>query len=58
MLLAKKYELGTVTILAACWALALFDITGIDYLMPFIAPNLKLSNTQIGLLFSLYYIPF
>jgi MFS family permease len=58
MLVAKKYELGTVTILALCWALALFDITGIDYLMPFIAPSLKLSNTQIGLLFSLYYIPF
>ncbi len=45
-------------VLSLCWALALFDITGIDYLMPFIAPNLKLNNTQIGLLFSLYYIPF
>jgi ACS family hexuronate transporter-like MFS transporter len=26
--------------------------------MPFIAPGLKLSNTQIGLLFSLYWLPF
>jgi MFS family permease len=38
--------------------LALFDITGIDYLMPFIASGLKLDNTQIGLLFSLYWLPF
>jgi len=58
MLVARHKELGTVAILSLCWALALFDITGIDYLMPFIAPSLKLSNTQIGLLFSLYYIPF
>jgi MFS family permease len=55
---ARRKELGTVAILAICWALALFDIIGIDYLMPFMAPTLKLSNTQIGLLFSLYYIPF
>jgi MFS transporter, ACS family, hexuronate transporter len=58
MPIARRRELGIVTILAICWALALFDIVGIDYLMPFIAPSLKLSNTQIGLLFSLYYIPF
>jgi MFS family permease len=55
---ARQNELGIVTILSICWALALFDITGIDYLMPFIAPGLKLSNTQIGLLFSLYWLPF
>ena len=55
---ARRNELAAVAVLSICWALALFDITGIDYLMPFIAPNLKLNNTQIGLLFSLYYIPF
>jgi MFS family permease len=55
---ARQNELGTVAILSLCWALALFDITGIDYLMPFIAPGLKLNNTQIGLLFSLYWLPF
>jgi MFS family permease len=58
MSVARRNELGSVAILSLCWALALFDIVGIDYLMPFIAPSLKLSNTQIGLLFSLYYIPF
>jgi ACS family hexuronate transporter-like MFS transporter len=55
---ARQNELGTVAILSFCWALALFDISGIDYLMPFIAPGLKLDNTQIGLLFSLYWLPF
>ena len=58
MSMTRQQELGTVAILSACWALVMFDITGIDYLMPFIAPNLKLSNTQIGLLFSLYFVPF
>jgi ACS family hexuronate transporter-like MFS transporter len=58
MSVARRNELGGVAILSLCWALALFDIVGIDYLMPFIAPTLKLSNTQIGLLFSLYYVPF
>jgi len=58
MSMTRQIELGTVAILSVCWALVMFDIAGIDYLMPFIAPNLKLSNTQIGLLFSLYYIPF
>jgi MFS family permease len=55
---ARQKELGTVAVLALSWGLALFDIIGIDFLMPFIAPNLKLSNTQIGLLFSLYWLPF
>ena len=58
MSMARRDELAAVAVLSVCWALALFDITGIDYLMPFVAPNLKLNNTQIGLLFSLYYIPF
>jgi ACS family hexuronate transporter-like MFS transporter len=58
MAIARPKELAAVAVLSVCWALALIDITGIDYLMPFIAPNLKLNNTQIGLLFSLYYIPF
>ena len=57
-IIGRPIELTVVALLSLCWALALFDITGIDYLMPFIAPNLKLNNTQIGLIFSLYYIPF
>ena len=58
MPIPRQNELGTVAVLSICWALALFDITGIDYLMPFIASGLKLDNTQIGLLFSLYWLPF
>jgi MFS family permease len=55
---ARQKELGIVAVLSLSWGLALFDVIGIDFLMPFIAPNLKLSNTQIGLLFSLYWLPF
>jgi MFS family permease len=55
---ARRRELGIVATLSLCWGLALFDIIGIDFLMPFIGPNLKLNNTQIGLLFSLYWLPF
>ena len=58
MPIPRQNELGTVAVLSICWALALFDITGIDFLMPFIASGLKLDNTQIGLLFSLYWLPF
>jgi ACS family hexuronate transporter-like MFS transporter len=58
MSMTRSNELGTVAILSVCWAFVMFDVTGIDYLMPFIAPNLKLNNTQIGLLFSLYFVPF
>jgi MFS family permease len=55
---ARQKELSIVAVLSLSWGLALFDVIGIDFLMPFIAPNLKLSNTQIGLLFSLYWLPF
>jgi MFS family permease len=55
---ARQKELGTVAVLSLSWGLVLFDVISIDFLMPFIAPNLKLSNTQIGLLFSLYWLPF
>ena len=54
----RPRELGTVAVLSLSWGLVLFDVIGIDFLMPFIGPNLKLSNTQIGLLFSLYWLPF
>jgi MFS family permease len=55
---ARQKELGTVAVLSLSWGLVLFDVISIDFLMPFIAPNLRLSNTQIGLLFSLYWLPF
>ena len=55
---ARQKELGTLAVLSLSWGLVLFDVISIDFLMPFIAPNLKLSNTQIGLLFSLYWLPF
>jgi MFS family permease len=55
---ALQAEIGTIATLSLGWALVLFDITGINYLMPFIAPSLKLDNTHIGLLESAYWVPF
>jgi MFS family permease len=54
----RQREMATVSVLSVSWALVIFDMTGVDFLMPFLAPSLKLSNTQIGLLFALYFIPF
>ena len=36
---SRRKELAIAGLLSLCWALALFDIVGIDYLMPFIAPK-------------------
>ena len=51
-------EFVTVAVLSLSWALVLLDITGINFLMPFIAPSLKLDNTHIGILESAYWLPF
>jgi len=51
-------EFVTVAILSLSWGLVLMDITGITLLMPFIAPDLKLDNTHIGILESSYWLPF
>jgi len=51
-------EFATIALLSFSWALVILDITGINYLMPFIAPSLKLDNTHIGLLESAYWLPF
>jgi ACS family hexuronate transporter-like MFS transporter len=53
-----RTEFATVAILSLSWGLVLMDVTGINLLMPFIAPDLKLDNTHIGILESSYWLPF
>ena len=54
----RRSEFAIVTVLSLCWGFVILDITGINVLMPFIAPNLRLDNTHIGLLESAYWLPF
>ena len=54
----RHSEIGMVAILATAWGVVQVDMIGINYLLPFIAPDLKLSNTQVGMLVSIYWIAF
>lgn len=47
-----KYEIRLATILSLTFGIAFFDRNSVNFLMPFIKPDLDLSNTQIGLLSS------
>ena len=48
----RAYEARLVTVLTVTFGLAFFDRNAINQLMPYLAPALKLSNTQVGLLSS------
>ncbi|WP_321389466.1 MFS transporter [Emcibacter sp.] len=47
-----KYETKMATILSITFGIAFFDRNAVNFLVPFIAPDLGLTNTQIGLLSS------
>jgi MFS family permease len=47
-----------VAALSIAWGLANFEFLGINYLLPFIAPDLHLDNGQIGVLISAFWVPF
>ena len=47
-----KYETKMATILSITFGIAFFDRNAVNFLVPFIAPDLGLSNTQIGFLSS------
>lgn len=51
-------EFVTVAVLSLSWALVLKDVTLGNFLMPFIAPSLRLDNSHIGILESAYWLPF
>jgi MFS family permease len=54
----QRYEMASVAILCLAWGVVQVDMIGINYLLPFIAPDLKLSNTHVGMLVSIYWIAF
>ncbi len=47
-----SYENGLVLLLGMTFGFAYFDRTALNFLTPFIVPDLALSNTQVGLLSS------
>jgi MFS family permease len=55
---SPRYELSVVTVLCLAYGIVSFDMFGINYLMPFIQPSMKLSNLQIGFLVSGFWIAF
>jgi predicted MFS family arabinose efflux permease len=50
--LSAKYEFGLVVLLFFTWGTVFLDRMSLLYLAPFIAPDLHLSHTQVGLLVS------
>jgi len=50
-----RYEMNMVAILSLIFGLITFEQVTVFYLEPFIQPDLKLSNTQVGLLGSVYW---
>jgi MFS transporter, ACS family, hexuronate transporter len=48
----RAYPFVLVALLSLNFGVVFFDRNSINYLMPFIQPQLQLSNTQIGLLAS------
>lgn len=51
-------ELLSVAVLALSYGLVNFDIFSVGFLMPFIARDLSLNNTQVGLLLSAFWLAF
>jgi MFS family permease len=49
---ARRYEATMVALLCVTIGLSSFEMMSIDYLMPFIKPDLNLTNTQVGILIS------
>jgi ACS family hexuronate transporter-like MFS transporter len=52
------YENTMVALFGLALGLMSFEQLGISYLMPFVQPALGLSNTQVGLLMSAYWVAF
>lgn len=54
----NRYENTLVAIFGLAIGLMSFEQLGISYLIPFVQPALRLSNTQVGLLMSVYWVAF
>lgn len=49
---SKAYQIGLVALLSVNFGIVFFDRNALSFLMPFVLPDLHLSNTQVGLLAS------
>ena len=54
----NRYENTLLAVFGLALGLMAFEQLGISYLIPFVAPDLALSNTQVGLLMSGYWAVF
>ncbi len=54
----RRADTRVVAILCLVVGVMSFDQVGINFLMPFIKPDLHLKNTQVGLLVSVYWVAF
>jgi MFS family permease len=55
---SRGYENGMVAILALAAGAMIFEQSSINFLIPFIKPELHFNNTQVGLLVSAYWVTF
>lgn len=54
----SSYENKVVGVLCASFGAVMFDMIGVNYLIPFVVPALKLNNFQVGWAVSGYWITF
>lgn len=55
---SRRYELAVVAILCLAYTVVNFEFIGINYLLPFLAPALRLTNGQMGAVVSAFWVPF
>lgn len=49
---SPSYQIGLVALLSVNFGIVFFDRNALSFLMPFVLPDLRLSNTQVGMLAS------
>jgi len=54
----RRYERMMVAVLCLVWSIVNVEFLGINYLMPFISAALRLSNIQVGIVVSAFWVPF
>lgn len=55
---SRRYEVAVVAILCLVYSVVNFEFLGVNYLLPFIVPALKLTNGELGAVVSAFWIPF
>jgi MFS family permease len=55
---SRRYEVGVVAILCLVYTVVNFEFLGINYLLPFVVPALRLTNGELGAVVSAFWIPF